>query len=25
VISVLEKGDFFGEMAIVNRIQRTRP
>jgi CRP-like cAMP-binding protein len=23
VISVLEKGDFFGEMAIVNRIQRT--
>jgi len=23
VVSVLEKGDFFGEMAIVNRIQRT--
>ncbi|MGA2974052.1 MAG: cyclic nucleotide-binding domain-containing protein [Spirochaetia bacterium] len=23
VISILEKGDFFGEMAIVNRIQRT--
>ena len=23
MISVLEKGDFFGEMAIVNRIQRT--
>jgi len=23
VISVLEKGDFFGEMAIVNRIKRT--
>jgi CRP/FNR family transcriptional regulator, cyclic AMP receptor protein len=23
VVSVLEKGDFFGEMAIINRIQRT--
>jgi CRP/FNR family transcriptional regulator, cyclic AMP receptor protein len=23
IVSVLEKGDFFGEMAIVNRIQRT--
>ena len=23
VVSILEKGDFFGEMAIVNRIQRT--